>query len=429
MSDVQGKRLLVLGGSAASVALVKLAKSMGVYTIVTDDRQTGPAKEIADETAMVSTIDIDGLVALAKERKADGIFCSPSEFNIRNAMQACQKGGYRFYVNQEQWDRCSNKQSLKNYCGRNDLPLIPEYHFDSIEQVDQCPDEIFPVIVKPVDGASSRGVKVCRKREELKEAVENALQFSKAGKVLVEQYIDNGGRLFSFRYILDEGKAYPYMLMDTYIADPVNKKFLISAFAYTPSELAEEYMAHTDQKVRNMLCDMELKNGTVFAQALPYNGKFYCHDMGYRLSGGMIYRTTEVLTGINDMKMMIRYALGCPMCSDEDRKNINPLPKNGVVGQLMVPINAGTIATISGIQAIEEEKSVIHFQQNYKEGDTIPESAMGTLAQQFARISVHAQNKAEMIRIINRLQDGISIRDTNGNEMYTMRFDTDRLGK
>ena len=48
---------------------------------------------------------------------------------------------------------------------------------------------------------------------------------------IVEKYMDNGGRLFSFRYILDEGNCYPYMLMDTYIADPVNKKCLVSAFS------------------------------------------------------------------------------------------------------------------------------------------------------------------------------------------------------
>ena len=35
--DLKGKKLLVLGGTTASLDLVRNAKEMGVYTIVTDD--------------------------------------------------------------------------------------------------------------------------------------------------------------------------------------------------------------------------------------------------------------------------------------------------------------------------------------------------------------------------------------------------------
>ncbi len=425
--DMKGKRLLVLGGTTASRGLVQIAKDMGVYTIVTDDRQTGGAKEIADETAMISTVDIDALEAFARQKQIDGVFCTANEFNIRNTMKLCERLGLPFYATEEQWKRCNNKQSVKNYCNRNDLPVIPEYYFESLEQIDDVPESVFPVIVKPVDGAGSRGIKVCREKTELKAAVRAALEYSPSGNVLVEKYIDNGGRLFSFRYILDEGNCYPYMLMDTYIADPVHKKCLISAFSYIPSEYAPHYMRTADKKVRAMLQDMGLRNGTVFAQSLPYEGDFYCHDMGYRLSGGMTYQMCEELTHINDMRMMIRYALGGKMCTQEDLANINPMPEGKVAGQLMIPVNAGTIASIEGMDAIQNDKAVIQCLQYYHEGDTVSESAIGTLTQQFARISVVASTKDELVQIINRLQDGISIKNTDGEEMYTMRFDTNRL--
>ena len=47
--SVSGKKLLILGGTSASLDLVKNAKEMGVYTIVVDDREGGVAKKIADE--------------------------------------------------------------------------------------------------------------------------------------------------------------------------------------------------------------------------------------------------------------------------------------------------------------------------------------------------------------------------------------------
>lgn len=427
MQEITQKRLLILGGSMATYALVQNAQEMGVYVVVADMSDKGPAYKLANEGVKISTMDLDALAAYIQNNKIDGVFCGPSEFNIQNTMKLCEMTGLPFYATKELWDRCGNKESLKGYCRDNGLPFIPEFHFDSADQIDQCPADMFPVIVKPVDGCSSKGVAVCKNAGELKDAVDAALAFSAAGKVIVEKYIDNGGRLFSFRYILDEGNCYPYMLMDTYIADPVHKKCLVSAFSLIPSEYGQQYMKTTDEKVRNMLCNMGLMHGTVFAQSLPYEGNFYCHDMGYRLSGGMTYTISEALTGINDMKMMIRYALGGPICTQEEIGKMNPVPEGKVIGQLMLPLNAGTIAKISGVEAIQKEQSVIQYIQYYHEGDTIPESVIGTLGQHFGRVSVMANSKQELITIINRLQDGISIQGVGGEEMYTMRFDTNRL--
>ena len=88
--DIKGKKLLILGGTSASLNLVNLAKSMGVYTIVTDERAKDErvAKQISDDYAMVSTTDIEGLVALVKEKEIDDIgtdidnFTQILDFNV-----------------------------------------------------------------------------------------------------------------------------------------------------------------------------------------------------------------------------------------------------------------------------------------------------------------------------------------------------------
>lgn len=129
-----------------------------------------------------------------------------------------------------------------------------------------------------------------------------ALAESACKHVIIEQYIDNGGSIFSFRYILDNGKYYPYLAFDTYIVDPIERKYLISAFTYFPSRHIDTFKNTLDANVRRMFADMGLKNGVAFIQAIPYKGKIYCHEMGYRLSGGMIYKITKSLMGINDME-------------------------------------------------------------------------------------------------------------------------------
>ncbi len=425
--ELKGKRLLVIGGSMATYAIVQNAKEMGVYTIVADASDKGEAYKIADEAVQVSTADINGLARIVYEKQIDGIFCGPSEFNIQNTMKLAEKTGLRFYATKELWDKCGDKTSLKYYCKICNLPCIPEFSAEDEQTVSNIPDDEFPLIVKPVDGCSSKGVTVCHNKNDLKKALSSAVNISASGNAIIEKYIDNGGSLFSFRYILDGDNAYPYLLMDTYIADPSKKKSLISAFSIAPSKYTELYMESMDKSVRAMLQEMGLQHGVVFAQSLPYKDKFYCHDMGYRLSGGMVYRMTQELSGINDMKMMIRYALGGEICTEEEKNQICLNPKNKVVAQLMIPLNAGTIASIKGVEAIQKEKNVIQYIQYYQVGDTVKPEVIGTLGQHFGRVSFCTETREELVEIVNRILNLISITDEQGNEMFTMRFDTNRL--
>ena len=424
---LKGKRLLVMGGSMATYYIVQNAQEMGVYVVVADMSDSGPAYKLADEGVQISTTDFDGLADYVKNNNIDGIFCGPSEFNILNTMRLCEMVGLPFYATKEAWDRCGNKQIMKQYCERNGLPRIPEYELNTPEQIEQCPDDIFPVIVKPVDGCSSKGVCVCRNKGELRQAIADALEYSAAGKVIVEKFIENGGRQFSIRYMLLEGKAYPYFAFDGYIADQKNKKGNISIFTSVPSKHLKNFLENTNAKVQAMIADMGLRNGLVFIQAMIDGDDLYIHDMGYRLGGGMTYVRSMEMYGINDMKMMIALALGENYYTHEELQKIDLASPAYFSCALMAPLNAGTIAEIKGMDAVRKDPAVIRVVQNYYEGDTVSPSVVGTLNSRLAGIEIQVKDTAHMIEVVDRLQNGLSIKDTEGNEMFTTRFDTQRL--
>ena len=422
------KRLLILGGTHASLDAVRTAQKMGIHVTVADDAPTEErvSKRIADSAVRISTDDMNALSELIIKEKIDGVFCGPSEFNIKNTIRLCAKAGLPCYATEELWNRCADKTEMKRYCEKNGV-AVPEKYPLTLFEADGADETVkYPVAVKPADACSSKGVTVCYTRAEVLTAVEKAKSLSGSGRAFVERYIDNGGRLFSIRYLLSEGDAHPYLALDTFISDPVDKKRLISALSRYPSTLETEYMKKTDGAVRKMLRDMGLRNGTVFLQMLPLDGEFYCMDMGFRLSGGLFYKFTEPMMGINDMEMMIRYALGGKMCTAEELeriKNKKPL----CFAQLTTPIEAGTVARIEGADAVRSDKAVIDCLQYYSEGDTVPESAIGTLGQHLFRISMITDTEEELITAISRVQNSIKVTDTNGNEMYRKRFDTSRL--
>ena len=176
-----------------------------------------------------------------------------------------------------------------------------------------------------------------------------------------------------------------------------------------------------------MFADMGLKNGVAFIQSIPYKGKIYCHEMGYRLSGGMIYKITQSIMQINDMEMMIRFALGEPLISKEEISRIENAKSDVSIAQLMIPLNCGTIMSIEGLDEIKNMKGVDDFLQYYHIGDTVEKKYLGTLAQHFGRFTLSSQSKEGIIELVNQIQSKLKIIDTKGNNMYTMLFDTARL--
>ncbi len=424
---VDGKKLLVLGGAVSSLDVVEQAKKMGVYTIVADDRQTGVAKEAADEAVVVSTTDMEGLLTLIREKNIDGVFTGPSEFNIVNAMRLCELADLPFYATKKQWDICSNKASFKELCRKYDVPVVPEYELDKKFLPEELEKIDFPVIVKPVDGCSSKGIAVCNNKDELKAAYDYALSFSKEGKVIVERYIRNGGVGTSVRYIVDDGDFYLSLLGDRYVVDPEENNILINVLTVYPSKYTSMYIDKIDSNTVKMFKGIGYNNGVFFMQALPEGEHIYFHEMGLRLSGGLTYKITEAANKVNDLAMMIRYALGGKMCTEEEAQRIAPYLNGKIAASLCIPLKAGTIGKISGLDEVLGMIDEDGLTQYYFEGDTIAPEAIGTLLQHFARFKFFAENQKELIDKINKIQDTLKIFDTKGKDMLFMRFDTDRL--
>lgn len=188
-------------------------------------------------------------------------------------------------------------------------------------------------------------------------------------------------------------------------------------------------MAEMDRNVRRMIRGMGIEYGTVFFQSLPYKGKIYFHEMGYRLSGGMIYKLTEPLMGVNDMKMMLRFALGGACVTEEEIRKIDVTCGGRVGAQLMIPLNAGTIGRIEELEEAKSEKAVTDFLQYYEVGSTVEPRFIGTLQQHFGRFTLIADSKEEIAAAAGRILDRLKIYDTNGALMNVLKFDLARPEK
>lgn len=407
MKSLKGKKILVLGGSAATIHVTKFAKEMGAFVYVIDNNDDGPAKQIADATDIISTTDYKAICDFIKDNSIDGVFAGASEFNIVNSMNVSKLAGLPFYCTKEQWDICQDKRNFKDFCRKYNLPGVPEYSGDNILEID------FPVIVKPVDGCSSRGINICWNTNELNIAKQEALDASKSKKILIEKYINNGGTTIDAKYVAIDGEYYLEAIGDRYVV----KGGLITAISFYPSIHYDRWINNVHPYVANAFKSIGLLNGAFFFQAISDNTNIYIYEMGLRVSGGMIYNMTEAATGQNVLKMLIHHTATGQMCEPSDINKINPLFNGKYASTISFPLSVGVISSVNGFNEIKKIPEVIDVTCFYSEGDEIVQKHINTLDQLFARAIIVAESKFELFKILQIIRSIVTIKNQEGKEM------------
>ena len=198
----QGKRtVLIFGVGPLQESIIGRAKKMGLYTVGIDPCEDAVCKDCVDSFEVVGGQDFEGTCAVVDKYGVDAIVTAATDKPLVMMARIAEKYGFPFFsVETAQWS--TDKFKMKR---RFELGGIPHAHGRLISNAEDAEGLVFPVIVKPRDNSGSRGVKLCRNEEELKENIDEALENSKMDNVLVEEFIE--GQEYSIEGLHHDGKS------------------------------------------------------------------------------------------------------------------------------------------------------------------------------------------------------------------------------
>jgi biotin carboxylase len=408
--DLIGKRLLILGGMRFSCEIVRKAKAMGVYTIVADYNkiEDSPGKQIADEAADLSVIDVDAVVAYIKEHAIDGVFVGFNDMLLPFYADICKKAGLPCYGTKEQFETLIAKDQYKALCRQFGVPTIPEYDINDT-------DIKFPVLVKPVDSSGSRGITICHNREELETAVETGRKASKTGKVLIERYMD--GREVTVFWTFQNGHYYLSGLANRHVKHNQGNDVIPLPVGYTfPSVYLPKYRKEVEDNCKRMFQHLGIKDGMMFMQCKVEDGTCYVYDLGFRLTGSLEYKILERVCGYNPLEMMICFSLTGRMGEESIADKAIPEFKTPAfnVSCLCAP---GTIKEITGVDEVKQMAQVEDAVLAHVPGETITEQMRGLLAQITVRVLGSVPSKDDLLPTMQRIDDTIHIIGEHDEEL------------
>ncbi len=397
------------------IHVVEKARELGVKTIVTDYVPGAPAKAVADQAYDVSTLDVQALIALARQEKVDGVFTGYVDINLIPCARVCEALNMPFYATEEQLNQTLNKVRFKELCRKYGLKVAEDI---PAEVISENPADIdFPVIVKPADSYSSKGISVCHDASTLKPAMEKALGFSTVGEVVVEEFIV-GDDVYLYLTI-QNGKVSLSAMADRLMNNEQFGKAPQPVGYYFPSRYIDMYFEQVHDRLQQMMSGLGMHNGTFFLQGFVRDNQMILFEMGPRLSGGAGYLPIQHHTGIDLLAMHIRFALTGSFSGWDIGKTDNPR-FNRPYFVLVVLLKNGTISKINGLEEIRNHERVYHILQFRHAGETMAEE--GTLNQVFARIYLYANDRQELRIVISNIMSSLRIEDEKGDSMILNWF-------
>lgn len=415
--DLRGKKLLLVGGLNTTADLVFLAHRNGVKIGVADYNKNTYVKGLADYAHDINALDEEAVAELFAREGYDGIMTSFNERLGPVVSRIAEKIGKPFPYTVEQLRMSTDKKYFKQTCIRYGVPVPREYRISAIEDIAQC-DIQYPVIVKPVDSASSVGVMPCASAAELEAGVKNALVHSRSGKVIVEQYLPYDE--INLTYIAQDGDIQLAAIHDRYFNTEQKSATKAPDLYIYPSRYTDLFLEKYNDLVINMLRGIGIKNGSLFIQAIIKDSKLYCYEAGMRLNGCKTYQILEYENDYNTQEHLMQFALTGSMGA---HTQFNPKMKRWYATLNVLGEPGATIARYEGIEELETYPWLIHIARRYTEGQTIPADSAGTLVQDTTRIHVVADTKEELIQRIDKVNELYKLIDPNGRNIILTPHD------
>lgn len=312
------KKLMVLGGSRYVVPVINTAHKLGIYVITCDYLPNNIAHKYSDEYHNVSIIDKEATLKVAEKLKIDGIMSFACDPGVVTAAYIAEKMNLPFQGSYESTVILQDKGLFREFLQKNNfnVPHAKRYT-DKNEPFKDIDFFTWPVIVKPVDSAGSKGVTKVDYPSDLKDAIEIALNASHNGVFIIEDFLTFDGYHSSADPFTVNGKikfiTYSDQLFDTMAENPYTPSMII-----WPTSMKKEHQTTLTNEIQRLINLLDLNTGIYNIETcVGIDGKAYIMEVSPRGGGCKIAEIQKYAYGVDLIENEIRKSVGLPLIEIE----------------------------------------------------------------------------------------------------------------
>lgn len=308
------KKLMLLGGIRYLLPAIEAAHKYGIHVITVDYLPDNIAHKYSDEYHNVSILDKEAVLKLAQELNIDGILSYAVDPGVVAAAYVAEQMGLPFTCSYEAACIMQDKSRFRQFLTEHGFNVPNAKGYKNPEEALKDVDYFnWPVIVKPVDSAGSKGVSRVDDPKDLQKAIDHALEASHNGHFIIEDFLELDGYQSSADCFSVDGKLvyadYSDQLFDHEAANPYTPSIEI-----WPSSMPENRQDELSKELQRLISLLGCGTGLYNVESrICKNGNAYLMEVSPRAGGNRIAELQRIGTGIDLIEAEVLKAIGEPV--------------------------------------------------------------------------------------------------------------------
>lgn len=302
-------KVIVLSGGFDQIALIEKLKSRGHEVILVDYLDNPPAKSKADSHCKISTLNEADVLKCAMQNNVNLVTTACTDQAVLTAAKVSEKLELPFYISASIARNVTDKVFMKKKFLENNIPSAKYVSIDDSTYISDINtgDLKYPLVVKPCDCNSSKGVTKIFSEKDLECAVKNALLLSRSKKAIIESFID--GKEISIDVWNDNEGVKILCISGTEKIKSNRNEFTIYQSSY-PVQVSKDLKLKIQSAAERIADGFGLHNCPMLIQAIVKDEELYILEFSARMGGGSKYKLIEYTSSIDIIECYINRILG-----------------------------------------------------------------------------------------------------------------------
>lgn len=397
------KRLMLLGGLSYLLPVIREAHNMGIYVITADYLPNNIAHKYSDEYCNVSIIDKEEVLKKAQSLQIDGIMSFAVDPGVVSAAYVAEKMQLPFQCSYKAATILQNKHLFRQFLTENGFNSPKAKGYNNVDEALEDVDFFsWPVIVKPVDSAGSKGVSKVERKEDLSEAISYALSEAHNGYFIIEEFLEKEGNSSGIEAYIQGEQVICNDLYDQLFDDNAVNPFTPSAEIW-PSSMPLNYQCEIKEELKRLFILLNVRTGIFNVECrVSTNGKAYLMEVSPRGGGNRIAELQDMATGQSLISAEICKAVSLPLPKIE-----SPSYKGAWCNYVLHSSKPGVLGSI------DFDKDFLHkyvkdVSLTVKQGDAI--STFTGANTSLGTVFLYAESRPELNEVLRKINNYIHIK-------------------
>ena len=397
-------KALIIPGGVPQIELIRQLKQRGITTILADGSSKAVAKPYADLFYQVNVFDIDAVEEIARKEQVDFVLTVCADQVLLVAAEVSERLGLPCYIDFETAKNVSDKIRMKKIFRKSGIPTTDYVETDHLD-FEAISRLRYPLIVKPVDAYSSKGVGKADNPDELRVFYQEAQAISRSGGVIVEEFFQ--GEELSVDAFVVAGKAKILAITNS---DKVknNDRFVIFRGRY-PAKVSEKVRQKIEDIAQKIAEGFGLVNSPLLIQLLNDGEDVSVLEFCARTGGNMKWLLIKYSCGVDVITATIDITLG--LKPDLQTKDTG----HAVVVNDFIYCYPGIFDHFEGFDEMIRQGYINEFHPSRPQGTEF--HGVMSSSDRIAGMNIVADSVEEFNRKEKKILESVKIADVKGNDM------------